>query len=134
MVTKVHHNKCDARHHDSIDRQLIMPRNKSTSPRKQLTMPQVANPPQAASALDVKTRVLAALEDERYDWRTLNGLGRSVGAREEDILSVLNSMPDQVVRATSADGRTVFTTRNHYEKTHGFGDKILSVLTDKIVA
>jgi hypothetical protein len=43
-------------------------------------------------------------------------------------------MSDQIVRATTADGRTVFTTRNHYEKTHGLGDKILSVLADKIVA
>src|SRR5258708_1188466 len=111
-----------------------MPRNKSNPPRKHLTMPQVVNAPQAASSSDIKTRVIAALEDERYDWRTLNGLARSVGAREADILQVLNSMPDQVVRATTTDGRTVFTTRKHYEETHGFGDRLLSVLTDKVVA
>jgi hypothetical protein len=85
-------------------------------------------------AFDLKAAVVKALEDPRYDWRTLDGLVRSVGKRDAEILQILNSMPDQIVRATTADGRTVFTTRNHYEQTHGFGDKLLSALADKVVA
>jgi hypothetical protein len=112
----------------------MMPGNKSNFPGKKLTtMPQVATPPVKAS-LDLKAAIVKALEDQRYDWRTLEGLVRSAGVKEEQILQVLNSMPDQVVRATTTDGRTVFTTRKHYEETHGFGDRLLSVLTDKVVA
>ncbi|HZP16731.1 MAG TPA: hypothetical protein VFB00_02110 [Terriglobales bacterium] len=43
-------------------------------------------------------------------------------------------MSDQILRTTAADGQTLYTTRNHYEKTHDFGDKLLSALADKVVA
>lgn len=90
--------------------------------------------PQAAQSLDLKTAVLGALEDERYDWRTVNGIARALEVSERDVLRVLGSMPDQIVRTTTADGRSVYTTRSHYEKTHGFSDKLLSALADKVVA
>jgi hypothetical protein len=110
-----------------------MPKKKSTPPGKHLKMPNVAAPP-VGRAVDTRTLVVQALEDPRYDWRTLDGLVRATRISENDILALLNSMRDQIVRATTADGRTVFTTRNHYEKTHGFGDKLLSALADKVVA
>ena len=111
-----------------------MPRKKSKSPRKHpLTMPQATATP-AVPTSKVTVTVIQALEDPRYDWRTLEGLVRATGIRENDVLAILNSMRDQIVSATTADGRTVFTTRNHYEKTHGFGDKLLSALADKVVA
>ena len=87
-----------------------------------------------AQGVDLKTAVLNALEDERYDWRTVTGLARSLDADRKDIIRVLKSMPDQIVRANADDGRVLFTTRSHYEKTHGFGDKLLSALADKVVA
>jgi len=90
--------------------------------------------PQARASLDLKTAVIQALEDERYDWRTLDGLAHALGTTEREVLGILNSMPDQIVRATAADGQSVFTTRSHYQKTHGFGDKLLSPLADKVVA
>jgi hypothetical protein len=106
-----------------------MPKNKTRPPkRKQFVMPQ------AGASLDLKTAVIRALEDERYDWRTLDGLATALGTSEREVLGVLNSIPDQIVRAASADGQSLFTTRSHYEKTHGFGDKILSALADKVVA
>jgi hypothetical protein len=90
--------------------------------------------PQAAAGLDLRAAILGALEHEQYDWRTLGGLCRATGAKQQEILSILNSMPDTIVRATAEDGQTLFTTRSHYEKTHGFGDKLLSALADKVVA
>jgi|SRR5580700_3907202 hypothetical protein len=90
--------------------------------------------PQAAQAVDLKTAVLKALEDEQYDWRTISGLARTVDVSAKDITRTLESMSDQIVRATADDGRVLFTTRNHYEKTHGFRDKLLSALADKVVA
>jgi hypothetical protein len=90
--------------------------------------------PQTAQTLDLKTVVIKALEDEQYDWRTIPGLARSLQMSEKDITRVLDSVPDRIVRATADDGRVLFTTRSHYEKTHGFGDKLLSALADKVVA
>jgi hypothetical protein len=94
----------------------------------------VAVMPETAQATDLKTAVLKALEDERYDWRTIKGLVKSTGATEQDILSMLNSLADKIVRSQDADGRSLFTTREHYQKTHGLGDRILSALADRIVA
>lgn len=82
----------------------------------------------------LREAVVRALEDDRYDWRTLGGIARATGAKNPEILSLLNSMSDQIVRTTAADGQALFTTRNHYEQTHGFGDKLLSALADKVVA
>jgi hypothetical protein len=89
---------------------------------------------QAARALDLKTSLIDALEDNRYDWRTIDGLARTLDATKPEILAVLREMSDQLVSATADDGRILFTTRNHYEKTHGFRDKLLSALADKVVA
>jgi hypothetical protein len=105
-----------------------MPKNKSHPPRKKLMMPQVI------AGLDLKTAVIKALEDERYDWRTVGGLARALGTDERSIVDILGSMPDQIVRVTATNGQSLFTTRSHYEKTHGFGDKLLSALADKVVA
>ena len=83
---------------------------------------------------DLASAVVEALEDERYDWRTVGGLSKTLGVTESEILSILNSSPDNIVRTQDADGQTLFTTRSHYQKTHGLGDKILSALADRITA
>jgi hypothetical protein len=106
-----------------------MPRKKITPPRKQPVMPTAQ-----AKAIDLNTAILKALEDDRYDWRTIKGLVTDTGAPERDVIAVLNSLSDRLVRTQDADGRSLFTTREHYEKTHGFGDKLLSALADRIVA
>lgn len=90
--------------------------------------------PPAATGLDLRAAVVRALEDNRYDWRTTAGVARQVGVTEPEVVSILQSMPDDILRAKTEDGRVVFTTRKHYEKTHGLGDKILSALADKVVA
>jgi hypothetical protein len=88
----------------------------------------------SAHKFDLKAAVMRALEDERYDWRTVSGLAGSLKIAEQEVLRVLMSEPDEIVRSSAEDGRNLFTTRNHYEKTHGFGDKLLSALADKVVA
>jgi hypothetical protein len=104
--------------------------------RKKKSYPKgrVAVMPQTAQATDLKTAVLKALEDERYDWRTIKGLVKSTGGNEQEVISILSSSSDQIIRSQDADGRSLFTTREHYQKTHGLGDRILSALADRIVA
>ena len=87
-----------------------------------------------AKGLDLKTQVLNALEDKRYNWRTIRGLARALRVDKEAIAKVLSDLTDEIVQATAEDGRLLFTTRNHYEKTHGFGARLLSALADKVVA
>lgn len=82
----------------------------------------------------LRSGLVKALEDEKYDWRTVGGLAKELDITEAEVILLLTSMPDQIVRASDADGRSLFTTRNHYEQTHGLGDKVLSALADRIVA
>jgi hypothetical protein len=110
-----------------------MRKKKSDSPGKPLQMPNVATPP-VARTVDVRTPVVQALEDPQYQWRTMDALVRISGLREQDVVDILRSMCDEIVRATTGDGRTVYTTRKHYQETHGFGAKLLSALADKVVA
>jgi hypothetical protein len=105
-----------------------MPKNRTNSPRKKFVMPQ------AGAGLDLSTAILRALEDSRYDWRTVSGLARSTGVTEREVKKVLDAMRNQLVSATADDGRILYTTRSHYEKTHGIRDKILSALADRVVA
>ena len=83
---------------------------------------------------DLKGRVIAALENPKYDWRTVGGVASEVSASKDDVAAVLSTMPDIVVRATDDNGRVIFTTREHYERTHGLGDRLLSALADKVIA
>ncbi|MGO9123339.1 MAG: hypothetical protein ACLP6G_00485 [Terriglobales bacterium] len=83
---------------------------------------------------DLRNRVIAALENPKYDWRTVGGVASEVGASKDDVAALLGAMPDIVVRASDDKGRTIFTTREHYERTHGLGDKLLSALADKVIA
>ena len=90
--------------------------------------------PQVERSVDLKTAIIRALEDDRYDWRTIPGIARSVGTTEPEVERAIESLTDVMVRATADDGRTLFTTRKHYEKTHGLRDRLLSALADKVVA
>jgi hypothetical protein len=91
--------------------------------------------PAATAAVDEFTsKVIKALENPEYDWRTLAGVAGEVGSSEVDVVAVLNSLKDIVVRAQDSEGHPIFTTRRHYEETHGFGDKLISALSDRVVA
>jgi predicted transcriptional regulator len=83
---------------------------------------------------DFKAQVIKALENPQYDWRTIQGLASELHASESEVVRALGSLRDIVVRTEDGQGRRLFTTRSHYEKTHGFADKLLSALSDRIVA
>ena len=88
----------------------------------------------AAAPNDLKHKLIKALENPAYDWRTVPGIAAEVDASEEEVISILNSMSDVVLRTEDSEGRPLFTTRQHYQKTHGFGDRLLSALSDRVVS
>ena len=83
-----------------------------------------------------KDKLVKALEDERYQWRTVDGLVTDLKMHRETIEELLAGMKQTVVRSSIPDdrGRSLYTTRRHYKRTHGFGDKVLAALSDRIVA
>ena len=78
------------------------------------------------SKKDVKA-VIAALENEKYEWRTLRGLARETGLDKEKILGILAQEKEQIIQSpTPSDkGEELYTTRNHYLETVSPAQKLL---------
>jgi len=79
-------------------------------------------------------RVIDALEDPRYDWRTVEGVAEQTGIDPSMVRAILKESEDQIVRSSVPDesGRSLYTTRKHYRQTNGLGTRILSALSDRI--
>jgi hypothetical protein len=86
----------------------------------------------AAAVEPFEDRLIKALENPRYDWRTVSGIASEMGEPESRIKTALDSMKSVVVRATNPDGEPIFTTRRHYQKSHGLTDRLISALTDRV--
>jgi hypothetical protein len=90
----------------------------------------------AASAATRPTdAVLAALANEKYQWRTIDGITRETGLSRQEVASILASeLADVVIRSAVKDrhGRTLYTTRIRYKKTRTLGSRILSALSDQV--
>lgn len=66
---------------------------------------------------DQKRKVVKALENDQFEWRTLQGLAKETGLATSDVNSILHELGEQVVRTLKKDGEPLFTTREHYTKT-----------------
>jgi hypothetical protein len=78
--------------------------------------------------------VIDALEDPRYDWRTVEGVAEQTGVDPYTVRAILKESEDKIVRSSVPDesGRSLYTTRRHYRQTNGLGTRILSALSDRI--
>jgi DNA-binding IclR family transcriptional regulator len=83
---------------------------------------------------NVRDLVIAALEDRRYEWRTIDGLAEQTGLPSAKVQEILESLQEDLVRSSVPDdrGRSLYTTRKHYRETHGLGARILSALSDRV--
>lgn len=78
--------------------------------------------------------VIEALEDSRYDWRTLDGMSEQTGLERAQIRRIIDDLGSIIVRSSVPDeeGRALYTTRKHYNSTHGLGARLLDALADKV--
>ena len=79
-------------------------------------------------------RVIDALEDSRYDWRTVEGVAEQTGVNPSVVRAILKEAEHEIVRSSIPDesGRSLYTTRKHYRQTNGLGTRILSALSDRV--
>jgi hypothetical protein len=86
------------------------------------------------STADLRTKIIAALEDSRYEWRTPEGIAKEVGITAAQVREILEDLKEEIVRSSIPDelGRDLYTTRRHYRQTHGLGSRILNALSDKV--
>lgn len=85
------------------------------------------------SAVD-RQKITKALEDDRYVWRTIDGIVKDTDLPrvtvenavqwDEEIDAIVASDPDD-------KGRTLYTTRRHYQKKRPFGWRVLGAIAGK---
>ena len=81
-----------------------------------------------------RQKVIAALEDDRYVWRTVDGIVKDTGLPrttvenalqwDDEVDAIVASYPDN-------EGRTLYTTRKHYQKKRTFGWRVLGAIAGK---
>lgn len=78
--------------------------------------------------------VVKALENQKFEWRTLDGIAVDTELPLAQVRKIIEDLGDEVVRSSLPDaiGRSLYTTRNHYKRTHSLGSRILNVLSDKV--
>jgi hypothetical protein len=81
--------------------------------------------------------VLRALENPKYDWRTIDGVSEETGLPPYKVAQIVQLLPNvnvEVVRSSVPDkhGRPLFTTRNHYSRRRTFVNRLLTALSDRI--
>jgi hypothetical protein len=79
-------------------------------------------------------RVLHALENPRYDWRTLKGIAAETNLPEDEVSAIVDTLGSQVGIVSKIDrqNRRLFTTRDHYRTKRSTLDSLLSALSDRI--
>ena len=66
----------------------------------------------------ISGKVLEALSNPNYVWRTLGGLEKETELPKDVLLQVLEGMrDDSLVTSRGRNGNIVYTTRDHYNKT-----------------
>jgi hypothetical protein len=86
----------------------------------------------AAPPNDNATSVIAALENPQFDWRTVRGIARETGISEDQVEDALSKITDIIVRSSDESGRSIFTTRRHYDKRQSLGRRLLSAIADTV--
>jgi hypothetical protein len=84
--------------------------------------------------LDRRNIVVRALEDPKYEWRTVEGVAEQTGLEESNVRETLEELNGEIIRSSIPDesGRNLYTTRRHYRETQGLGTRILNALSDKV--
>ena len=83
---------------------------------------------------DKWNQIKAALENPKYEWRTLRGVARETSLSESELLAQFKDHEDQVIRSSipNKDGEDLFTTRDHYRKTASVWDRLTSSIQMKV--
>ena len=78
-------------------------------------------------------RVISALNDTNYKWRTISGIAKSTGIPADKVKRILSENGGSIIQssALSPAGETLFTTRERHNKESSTWSKISSALRNR---
>ena len=79
------------------------------------------------------SRVINALENPNYKWRTIPGIERETGIDQQTIASIIG-ISDKVVKSSrqSIDGQELFTTRSRFNAIASSGEKLIGAIKNRL--
>ena len=82
---------------------------------------------------EAKPKILAAISNSPFKWRTPRGIAKDSGVPTQQVLKILGESDDFLkARKPNKHGEPLFSTKKKYETDAGFGERVLSVITNKI--
>jgi hypothetical protein len=93
-----------------------------------------ASPPPSDLQLATEN-VWKALNSERYDWRSIDGLAEETGLDKVAVSTILETqLGNAVVRSTDKNqpGTYLYATRDRYNKIRGPWNRVLSLITNQV--
>ena len=80
--------------------------------------------------------IVEALENPKFTWRTLDGLVKETKLEEDKLKEMLHQLGEKGLMLKTInpnDAKFVYTTPDHYTKTHNFIQITLSAATASII-
>jgi hypothetical protein len=94
--------------------------------------------PSAPATSDLQSATNAvwnALNSDRYDWRSVDGIAEETGLDKLAVSTILEKqLGDAVVRAVDKNqpGTFLYATRDRYNKIRGPWNRVLSLITNQV--
>lgn len=80
--------------------------------------------------VDHYVRVRRALENDKYSFRTINGVAKEANVKPADVEKAISRHNDEVVilHRRGSDGERLITTRKHYKKKATLKEKLMGAM------
>lgn len=84
---------------------------------------------------DVVKAVIQALENPRFNWRTIQGISEETSLSRDVVIEALSRVAEIIVKSPGAadDGSDLFTTRDHFRKEGGVTAKFMGAIKNRIL-
>jgi hypothetical protein len=78
-------------------------------------------------------KVLAALDNQNFEWRTLSGIAKETDLSVERVTKVVSACGEKIVQAsvTSTSGDLLYTSRDKHNKKTSLLKKVSAVLRNR---
>lgn len=78
-------------------------------------------------------RVICALNDKKYKWRTISGLSQATGISPERVKKIISENSGMIIQssALSPEGDSLFATRSKHSKEASTWERIGSALRNR---
>ena len=82
----------------------------------------------------IKGKIIAAIKDSRYKWRTPKGISHATGVDLDEVTRYLDAS-EEIIQAqnNNSKGEPLFTTIEKYKENTGLASRVLSAITNKVV-